>query len=201
VTAPPPPWPKRALDLVVAVPALTVTLPLIVVCWAWARYETGESGLFIQERIGRGGRPFRILKIRTMRTDPHGSATTTADDQRVTRMGRWFRKFKLDELPQLLHVVTGTMSLVGPRPTVRSDYLRMDDAQRRRFLVPPGLTGLAQVSGNTALTWPERIRFDLEYVERSSVWLDLEILARTGLMLLAGRIETHPNSDDEWGIA
>jgi lipopolysaccharide/colanic/teichoic acid biosynthesis glycosyltransferase len=192
-------WPKRLLDLSLSVPALVLVLPLTVVAWALARYETGEPGFFSQERIGLGGRPFRIFKIRTMRTVAAGSLTTKENDDRVTRSGRWMRRFKIDEVPQLLNVLTGTMSLVGPRPTVYEDYARMDATQRRRFLVPPGLTGLAQISGNTSLTWPERIELDLAYVERASLWFDLVIIARTAAMVVTGRLETHPPSDDEWG--
>jgi undecaprenyl phosphate N,N'-diacetylbacillosamine 1-phosphate transferase len=128
------------------------------------------------------------------------SSTTTKNDPRVTRVGNVLRKTKIDELPQLLNVLNGTMSLVGPRPTVAEDVARMDATQRRRCDVRPGITGLAQVSGSTALSWPERIKYDLQYVDNVSLLLDIQILLKTVALLLTMRAETHPASADEWDM-
>ena len=193
---------KRALDLALALPALLVAAPLIGLCVLWVRAVSPGPGFFRQERIGQDGRPFPILKLRTMHARPPGDgggATTLRHDPRLIKGARTLRRLKLDELPQLWHVLEGRMSLVGPRPTVAADVLRMTPAQRQRLLVPPGLTGLAQVQGNTALSWPQRIERDLAYVRNLSVAQDLRILGRTVAQILSGRADTHPPGDDEWG--
>jgi lipopolysaccharide/colanic/teichoic acid biosynthesis glycosyltransferase len=156
---------------------------------------------FVQERIGLDEQPFKVYKLRTMRATGDRRSVTLMDDPRVFFMGRLARKLKIDELPQLLNVLNGTMSLVGPRPTVQEDYERMNRRQRSRCRVLPGLTGLAQVRGNTSLTWPQRIEYDLFYVENQSLWLDLKILARTALLVLTFRAETHPQGISEWDQA
>ena len=163
--------------------------------------KRGSRGpvFFTQERIGRGGAPFRLYKFRTMNVGAESAGTVSLkQDPRVFAGGNFLRKFKIDELPQLLNVLNGTMSLVGPRPTVREDYARMDSAQRRRTVVTPGLTGLAQISGNTGLSWPARIKYDLLYVDEHNLLLDLGIIVQTAWLIGRNRVETHPSSDDEW---
>jgi undecaprenyl phosphate N,N'-diacetylbacillosamine 1-phosphate transferase len=192
---------KRSFDLVVAILGLVAFGWLLVLVYIIASIDTRSNGLFIQTRIGRAQKPFSIYKFRTMRSvQGMVSSTTTKNDPRVTRVGNVLRKTKIDELPQLLNVLNGTMSLVGPRPTVAEDVARMDATQRRRCDVRPGITGLAQVSGSTALSWPERIKYDLQYVDNVSLLLDIQILLKTVALLLTMRAETHPTSADEWDM-
>ena len=126
------------------------------------------------------------------------AATTRREDPRVFPGGEAIRKYKLDELPQIVNVLRGEMSVVGPRPTVREDYDRMTPNQCRRASIRPGLSGLAQISGNTSLSWPERIALDLEYIETLSFWNDIWIILRTLGLVITGRADTHPATDDEW---
>jgi len=191
---------KRLFDIAGAVCGLLLTWPIILAATLAARWDTGKSGIFHQTRVGLHGRNFRLKKIRTMRDVPcHTSTVTTRDDLRVTTLGRVFRSTKIDELPQLWNVLRGTMSLVGPRPTTASDYLRMSPHQRKRCSVLPGMTGLAQIRGNTTLTWPARIAHDLEYVADHDVWMDINILATTAWLVVAGQAATDPPTEDEWG--
>jgi lipopolysaccharide/colanic/teichoic acid biosynthesis glycosyltransferase len=153
--------------------------------------------LFRQERVGVNGRSFTMLKFRSMVVDADqqlealradnisdGLLFKLRDDPRVTRVGRWLRRLSLDELPQLVNVLTGSMSLVGPRPPLPSEVAAYDSSVRRRLLVKPGLTGLWQVSGRSDLSWDEAVRLDLRYVENWSLVLDLLILWRTGRAVL-----------------
>jgi len=136
-----------------------------------------------------------------MRVDTEKTQTgsvTIKNDPRFFPFALLLRKFKIDELPQLFNVLNGTMSLVGPRPTVKEDYDKMNLEQRRRFDVTPGLTGMAQVNGNTSLTWPERIQHDLDYIDRQSIFLDIALIVKSGMLILAGRADTDPPGDDEW---
>jgi lipopolysaccharide/colanic/teichoic acid biosynthesis glycosyltransferase len=137
----------------------------------------GSPVLFRQRRAGRGGVPFTVLKLRTMLTPEQ--AGTVDDAARLTPLGRTLRSFSLDELPQLVNVIAGEMSLVGPRPLPLAYVPRYSPAQRRRLDVRPGVTGLAQVTGRNSLSWDERFALDVEYVERHDVWLDLRLLWRT----------------------
>jgi len=146
----------------------------------------GRPILFRQIRPGLDERPFDILKFRTMADIRGLDDALLPDDRRLTPFGRWLRRTSLDELPQLINVVRGELSLVGPRPLL-PEYLPLYSArQRRRHEVKPGLTGLAQVSGRNALDWPTRLRLDVEYVDRCSLWLDAWILGRTLLKVVTG---------------
>lgn len=188
------PYPgKRALDLflvaLLAVPALAVG----VVCAVAVKLTSRGPVFFRQERVGMGGRPFRVWKFRTMVV---GDNPVFPDASRITPVGRVLRRYSLDELPQLLNVVAGEMSVVGPRPTLAYQAERYDDHQRRRLDVRPGLTGLAQVSGRNSLTWAERIEYDVRYVEEQGVATDLRLLARTVRTILSGEgVEGHPDDD------
>lgn len=193
---------KSACDRAAAAVLLLAALPVLALAAGIIKMFSRGPVLFTQERVGLNEQPFRIYKFRTMHVhSPQQSSVTVRNDPRLFRGARFLRKWKIDELPQLLNVLAGTMSLVGPRPTVRDDYERMTPAQRRRAAVKPGLTGLAQVHGGTALFWPERIALDLKYIDEYSLWLDLKILLRTVLLVAAGRADTHPPGDDEWGAA
>lgn len=184
---------KRAVDLaivaVVAVPSVLVGL----LCAAAIRLTSPGPVFFRQERIGMGGRPFRVWKFRTMVV---GDNPVFPDPDRITSAGRWLRRTSLDELPQLLNVLEGTMSVVGPRPTLGYQVERYDDHQRLRLCVRPGLTGLAQIRGRNALTWDERIEHDVEYVRTQSVSADLAILAASFRVVVSGEgVEEHPHDD------
>jgi lipopolysaccharide/colanic/teichoic acid biosynthesis glycosyltransferase len=155
----------------------------------------------MQKRIGKGEKSFFIFKLKSMKKiEGYDSTITTQNDPRVTKFGHFLRKTKLDELPQVLNVLFGSMSLVGPRPTVASDFERMSPKQRKRFTVKSGITGLAQVNGNTSMLWPERIDLDVEYIENWTFFSDIKIILKTVSLILTNNAETHPISDDEWEI-
>lgn len=161
---------------------LLLASPVLAVAAIAVKIADRGPVLFRQERIGKGGEPFQILKFRTMTVgaEHQGLGLEVAvRDARITRPGRWLRATSLDELPQLWNVLRGDMSLVGPRPTVRSQVERYTPFQARRLEVRPGLTGWAQVKGRNRLTWPERIELDVWYVDHRSLMLDLRILAMT----------------------
>ena len=169
---------KRVADLIVAVPALILSLPIQAVVAAKVAHELGRPVLFRQIRPGRYGRPFELVKFRTMRPiDP--AAGWTDDSSRLTPFGRMLRSTSVDELPTVWNVVRGEMSLVGPRPLLMQYLPRYSPMQARRHEVRPGLTGLAQVSGRNALDWTHRLRLDVEYVDHRCFALDLSIMMRT----------------------
>ncbi|MGY1783761.1 sugar transferase [Geodermatophilus sp. SYSU D00698] len=184
---------KASLDRIGAVLLVLLALPVLVVLAAAVRLDSRGPVLFRQVRIGHAGKPFTMLKFRTMTADAEarrgelGARNQNADgllfkvagDPRITRVGQFLRRHSLDELPQLLNVLLGQMSLVGPRPPLPEEVARYDDSVRRRLLVKPGLTGLWQVSGRSDLTWEEAVRLDLRYVENWSLALDLLILWKT----------------------
>ncbi|MGI9539222.1 MAG: sugar transferase [Miltoncostaeaceae bacterium] len=181
---------KRALDLAVALPLAAVLSPLMFALALWVRRDSSGPAIFRQERIGYAGRPFRLWKFRTMvvGAEQMGSGLRVeAGDDRITRAGRFLRATSLDELPQLVNVILGDMSLVGPRPTVAWQVERYDATQRRRLLARPGVTGLAQVRGRNAIPWSRRIELDVEYVDRWSLRGDLAILARTAGVVLGAK--------------
>jgi lipopolysaccharide/colanic/teichoic acid biosynthesis glycosyltransferase len=185
---------KRALDLSVLV-VLAVPAAIVGAVAALAvRCSSRGPILFRQERVGRDARPFEILKLRTMVDRPATSAMP--DPERITHVGRVLRRLSLDELPQLINVARGEMSIVGPRPTLAYQVDRYTPAQRGRLAVRPGLTGLAQLAGRNALDWAARIELDLEYVQRQSVGTDLSIIVRTVPAMLSGRgTDGHPDDD------
>ena len=177
---------KRVVDVVGASLALVVLSPLLAVVALLVRARMGTPVLFRQERPGRGGRPFTMTKFRTM-TDTRGpDGELLPDAARLTALGRWLRRTSIDELPELLNVVHGDMSLVGPRPLL-VEYLPLYSAeQSRRHEVRPGITGWAQVNGRNAVTWDEKFALDVWYVDHRSTRLDLEILAKTVSQVLSG---------------
>lgn len=184
---------KRLLDLavlaVVALPATVVGL----VCALAVRLDSPGPVLFLQERVGRDGAPFVVWKFRTM---VDGDNPIIPSDDRITRVGRLLRRTSLDELPQLVNVARGEMSIVGPRPTLAYQVERWTDRQRGRLAVRPGMTGLAQVNGRNDLSWPERIEFDLAYVATQSLRTDLGILLRTASAMLGGEGTGATAADD-----
>ncbi|HEV7301127.1 MAG TPA: sugar transferase [Tepidisphaeraceae bacterium] len=181
---------KRTLDVAVSALALVVLSPLMVLIALSVRADSGGPALFLQARTGLRGRQFRIIKFRTM-TDIAAEVNlheeTTSDDPRITRVGRVLRAAGLDELPQLFNVLVGQMSLVGPRPLLAWEIQQCSPRQAQRLLVKPGLTGLAQVMGRNAIPWNDRIEWDLAYIDRASIGLDLWILFWTVPVVLLGK--------------
>lgn len=179
---------KCVFDLVAAGALLIVLSPVLVAAGLAMKLTSPGPILFTQRRAGRDGVAFRLIKLRTMRGDrtPDPTELVPLDHPDITRVGRWLRRFKIDELPQLLHVLTGRMSLVGPRPTLPDQVAAYDDFRRQRLLLRPGITGLAQVNGNTTVPWDQRILFDIAYVRRCSLTLDMVIFWRTFLTLMLG---------------
>jgi lipopolysaccharide/colanic/teichoic acid biosynthesis glycosyltransferase len=177
---------KRALDVVGATVGLVVTAPLLAVVAVALFVTQGRPVVFAQVRPGLHGEPFRLYKLRTMR---NGDGP---DAERITRLGRLLRATSLDELPELVNVLKGDMSLVGPRPLLMSYLDRYTPEQARRHDVRPGITGLAQVSGRNEITWEERFGYDVWYVDHASVWLDIRILVRTVLRVVRRQGISHP---------
>ncbi len=181
---------RRVVDLVVAGIALVLAAPLLVIAAIAIKLDSRGPVLYMARRVGRDGAEFELYKLRTMHTgnDPVGVGTPVlAGDPRVTRVGAVLRRFSLDELPNLINVIRGEMSVVGPRPTLAAQVAGYTPHQRRRLEVKPGLTGWAQVNGRAGIPWDERIELDVWYVEHRSPALDLRILARTARLLVTGR--------------
>jgi lipopolysaccharide/colanic/teichoic acid biosynthesis glycosyltransferase len=170
---------KRVFDIVASIALLLLLSPLLAAIAVGVKRSSPGPVFFRQTRVGRGGELFTLIKFRSMHTWPIASLATWSEDPRVFPFGRFLREYHLDELPQLWNVVKGDMSVVGPRPTIPEHVAGYTERQRRRLSVRPGITGLAQVSGNNALDWPRRIEVDLEYVGRASARTDLIILWRT----------------------
>jgi lipopolysaccharide/colanic/teichoic acid biosynthesis glycosyltransferase len=168
------------MDLLVALPAVVLLAPLIVAIAAAIRLQLGEPVMFRQLRPGKDGRPFTLLKFRTMTAACDARGNLLPDGQRITRLGAFLRSASLDELPQLWNVVRGDMSLVGPRPLLMEYLPRYTQQQARRHQVLPGITGWAQVSGRNALSWEEKFELDTWYVDHWSLALDMTILWQTG---------------------
>jgi lipopolysaccharide/colanic/teichoic acid biosynthesis glycosyltransferase len=183
---------KRALDVVVSAAALTACAPLLLLIAVAIKLDSRGPILFDRTRVGMDGRLFTMHKFRTMTVDAEqrladleqeneGGARLIKirHDPRITPVGRWLRRYSLDELPQLVNVIQGDMSLVGPRPQYPSEVALYTEHQRRRLAVPAGLTGLWQISARDCSDFDEWVRLDLEYVDNWSIWLDLKILAKT----------------------
>ena len=180
---------KRALDVVGAAAGLLLASPAMAAAVVAIRLESSGHPVYRQRRVGRDGQPFELYKLRTMVSgaETMGSGLAVdAGDARITRTGALLRRTSLDELPNLVNVLRGEMSLVGPRPTVQVQVDRYTERQRRRLDARPGLTGWAQVNGRASLPWHERIELDLWYIEHASLRLDLRILVLTLRMVLGG---------------
>lgn len=172
---------KRLSDLIVAILAISLLLPGFFVIFLAIKLSSKGAAIFKQERAGRGGKPFTFYKFRTMRTDvdPFGPSPKSGDDSRLTKIGKFLREYSLDELPQLFNVLKGDMSIVGPRPLYIEQMKEWDQRQKKRLLVKPGITGLAQISGRGALTREEKLELDVQYVEKANLRLDLKIILIT----------------------
>ncbi|MBU0641528.1 MAG: sugar transferase [Planctomycetes bacterium] len=174
-------WLKAVIDRYVALVVFVMAAPLLATLAWLVRRDSPGPAFFRQTRAGLHGRPFTLLKFRTMRTDadPFGDSPQTGGDPRITRMGRWLRETSLDELPQLLNMLRGEMSLVGPRPLYLQQMVEWGARQRGRLLVKPGLTGLAQINGRGSITIEEKLEWDVRYVESVCLRTDLGILWHT----------------------
>ena len=190
---------KRAFDVVVTVIGLTILSPLLLLVTVVLLVSSGRPVFFLQERIGLHGRTFRIIKFRTMTRDAERRTQgqwITAGNPYVTPVGRFLRKTSLDELPELVNVLKGDMSLVGPRPTLPEQVAAYDVFQRRRLEVRPGITGWAQVNGRNSISWTERIKLDVLYIDHLTPWLDVRILLMTiGQVLRQRGVEDVPPPD------
>jgi lipopolysaccharide/colanic/teichoic acid biosynthesis glycosyltransferase len=175
---------------VLAALLLLVAAPVLILAWLAIRLSSRGPAIYRQRRVGKAGAEFDLLKLRTMVAGAERMGPGLAVDEgdpRITRVGGLLRRFSLDELPNLVNVLAGDMSIVGPRPTVQEQVSQYTDRQLGRLAVEPGITGWAQVSGRAALPWHERIELDLDYIERWSLRLDLRILLRTARLLMTGR--------------
>lgn len=180
-------WGKRAFDSVVALTALVLLAPVLAIVAVTARVLLGSPVLFRQQRPGLDGRPFMLLKFRTLADRRDDTGALLPDAQRMTPAGRLLRATSLDELPQFVNVLRGDMSLVGPRPLLMQYLGRYSPEQRRRHEVRPGITGWAQVNGRNALSWEEKFRHDVWYVDHLSFALDVRILFRSAWIVLRGQ--------------
>jgi len=190
---------KRVFDIFVVLISLILLFPIFLISFIIIFTRDGFPIFYIQKRVGLDGKIFNLYKFRSMKknSDKFGS-TTFRDDNRIFLGGGFLRRYKIDELPQLINVLMGEMSIVGPRPTVLDDYNRMTKEQKKRNTAVPGLTGLAQISGNTFLSWPERIILDLKYIKRQSFIYDSKIIAKTFTMIVSDKIDSETNQGGEW---
>ena len=194
---PEPVW-KRVFDVVVSLVGLTLSLPVFAAVGLLIRLDSRGPVFFVQPRLGRHGRVFLLYKFRTMFDAPRESThEVLPGNPEVTPVGRFLRRFKIDELPQLWNVLRGDMSIVGPRPALPRQAQELDEIGRMRLEVRPGLTGLAQVHGNVYLSWPERWKYDRDYVLRMSARLDLWILGQTALVALCGERRFYKPYEEE----
>ena len=180
---------RRAIDIVVSALALALSAPVLALAALAIRLESPGPVIYRQRRSGLLGREFDVLKLRTMVDGAEhigAGLAITANDARITRVGTFLRRTSLDELPNLVNVLRGDMSLIGPRPTLPVQVAQYTERQRGRLAVKPGITGWAQVNGRASLPWSERIELDLYYIEHRSLALDLQILRRTIAIVLGG---------------
>lgn len=170
---------KRTLDLCLCAPLLLLIVPFLLILGCIVRFGLGSPVIFFQTRAGLAGKPFTMMKFRTMTNQRDSKGNLLPDDMRLTRLGRFLRATSLDELPELLNVVKGDMTLVGPRPLLPVYVHRHSPPQLQRYSVKPGLTGWAQVNGRNALDWERRFELDVDYAQNCSFFLDMKILALT----------------------
>ena len=180
---------RRAFDVAVAAAVLVVTAPLLLAALVAIRVESKGKAIYRQRRVGRDGREFDVLKLRTMVDGAEklgAGLAVDAGDARITRVDALLRRTSIDELPNLVNVLRGEMAIVGPRPTLPSQVAQYTERERGRLAIRPGITGWAQVNGRATLPWAERIELDLWYVEHRSWLLDLRIIARTARLVVRG---------------
>ncbi len=185
---------KRLFDIIFSFFGLIVLTPLFLIISVLIKLDSKGPIFFRYERIGKDGKSFKPFKFRTMIRGAIKKGlgyNITENDKRITKIGRFFREWGIDELPQLINVLKGEMSLVGPRPTFKYQVEKYNDFQKKRLKVLPGITGLAVIKGRNLLTWEERIKYDVWYVENWSIWLDLKILSKTFYLIFFKREGTY----------
>ncbi len=172
---------KRLLDILIAITAMVILSPALVAIWIAIKLSSKGPVIFMQERAGKNSTPFVFYKFRTMKPDvePFGPSPKSGQDPRLTKVGKFLREYSLDELPQLFNVLKGDMSIVGPRPLYISQIPEWNERQKKRLLVKPGLTGLAQIGGRAELTREEKLDLDVKYVETTSLFSDIMIVLGT----------------------
>ena len=175
---------KVIIDFVGSIIILVILLPVLLVIGVSVLVAMGSPIIFKQERIGKHNKPFIMYKFRTMREPKNGQNRLLSDADRITKVGEFLRRSSLDELPEIINVIKGDMSLVGPRPLLELHLELFDDHQKTRHNVRPGMTGLAQVMGRQSLSFKQRTNLDVEYVNKVSLWLDIKIIFKTVLVVL-----------------
>lgn len=181
---------KRFLDVAAGLLALLFLSPVIFAISVLVKADSPGNIFFLQQRVGKNGKLFTIIKFRTLFVEHFGLFTEQEEPHayRITRIGKYLRRFKLDEIPQFVNVVLGSMSIVGPRPDVPINVEKYVPQQHDRLLVKPGMTGITQVSGNTMLSWPERIMLDIWYVKNRTLMMDIKIIGYTLVAILRGEL-------------
>ena len=170
---------KRVLDIILTVIAFLILLPILLVIYLLVRIKLGKPAIFKQQRPGKNEKIFTLYKFRTMTDEKNENGELLPDEQRLTKFGKFLRSTSLDELPELINIIKGDMSIVGPRPLL-IEYLPLyNEQQKKRHDVRPGLTGLAQVNGRNNLEWEEKFKQDVYYTENVSLWLDIKIILKT----------------------
>ena len=178
---------KRVFDIIFSLLWLIGFSPLLLVVAILVRIKLGSPILFIQERPGKGAKPFRMVKFRTMTDMRDESGNFLIDEARLTSFGRFLRSTTLDEFPEMWNVLVGDMSVVGPRPLMMRYVSRYNSFQARRMEMKPGVTGWAQINGRNAISWDEKFALDIWYIDNSSLWLDLKIVVKTFFVVLKRR--------------
>lgn len=170
---------KRLLDITISLIALIFLLPLMSLIYLLVIINLGSPAFFLQERVGKDNKIFKMIKFRTMKNSTDKNGNLLSDNERVTKFGSFLRSFSLDELPELINILKGNMSLVGPRALLVQYLGLYNDEQIRRHEVLPGLTGWAQINGRNSITWSEKFKLDVWYVDNWSLWLDIKIFFLT----------------------
>lgn len=177
---------KRVIDFTAALCGLLVIWPLLLAVTIWLHFANkGAGAFFLQERPGKDGKIFKVIKFKTMTDERDADGKLLPNEVRITKIGKFIRKYSIDELPQIVNVIKGDMAVVGPRPLVPRYLQLYSPEQARRHEVRPGITGWAQVNGRNSITWTEKFKLDVWYVDNVSLWLDIKILLKTVLNVLS----------------
>jgi len=176
---------KRLTDIIISLIVIIITAPIMVICIIAIKIESSGPAIFIQERMGKGCKPFRMYKLRGMVNNALevGPELTQVNDPRLTKTGKLFRRMSIDEIPQLINVLKGDMSIVGPRPEIMSIALKYDDYQKKVLNYKPGLTGISQINGRQTLTPEQRVTMEIDYYEKATFWTDFVVVLKTPIVV------------------